>query len=135
MNIMIVENDYAGRKLLHIILSKYGRCDIAVNGQECVEAFKMALSQGERYDLICLDVMMPVMDGHEALKNIREIEKRYNISGDDATKVIITSSNSEKECILKSVRYGCNAYLVKPIKKNRLISEIKKLGLESVGTS
>ncbi|MBN2375025.1 MAG: response regulator [Sedimentisphaerales bacterium] len=134
MNILIVEDNFASRKLLHVLLSKYGQCDIAVNGRECVEAFKAALSQGERYDLICLDVMMPVMDGHEALEIIREVEKRYNISGDDATKVIMTSASSEKESILKSARIGCDAYLVKPIQKDRLSNEIKKLGLEPVGT-
>ena len=45
-------------------LSKYGECDITVDGMEAVDAFMMALEDKEPYDLICLDIMMPVMDGY-----------------------------------------------------------------------
>ena len=62
---LIVEDDFACRKALQIFLSEYGNCFIAVNGCEAVEAVRQALDEDQPYDLICLDIMMPEMDGHE----------------------------------------------------------------------
>ncbi len=71
MKILLAEDDFASRKFMTNYLEKYGECDITVDGEEAVDAFMMALEDGEPYDLICLDVMMPVLDGYQALKAIR----------------------------------------------------------------
>ena len=75
MRILIAEDDFASRKVILKFLSVYGECDVTVDGMEAVDAFMMALEEDKPYDLICLDVMMPVMDGYQALKSIRKIEK------------------------------------------------------------
>ena len=80
MKYLIVEDDFAARRLLQRYLSNYGDCDIAVDGNEAVEAFRQAVDEKEPYDLICLDIMMPNMDGHEALKVIRQIESEHGIT-------------------------------------------------------
>ena len=80
MKILLAEDDFASRKFMSNYLGKYGDCDITVDGEEAVDAFLMALEDGEPYDLICLDVMMPVLDGYQALKAIRDIEKERGIS-------------------------------------------------------
>lgn len=56
MRILIVDDNFTNRYLMDKILSKYGKCDIAVNGQEALEAFKLAMDEGSLYDLICLDL-------------------------------------------------------------------------------
>ena len=61
MKILLAEDDYTTRKYMSSFLSKYGECDVTVDGMEAVDAFMMALDEGEPYDLVCLDVMMPAM--------------------------------------------------------------------------
>jgi two-component system, chemotaxis family, chemotaxis protein CheY len=126
---LIVEDDFASRKLLQNYLSDFALCDIAVNGYECIEAFQDSLEQGQPYDLICLDIMMPGMDGQDALKAIRQIESEHNIGGLDGIKIIMTTALGDSQNILGAFRGGCEAYVVKPINKNKLLNQIRKLGL------
>ena len=75
LRILLAEDDFACRLLLQTFLSRYGECHIAVNGREAVDAFRAALDSGQGYDLICMDIMMPEMDGREAVRQIRAIEE------------------------------------------------------------
>ena len=75
MKILLAEDDFVTRKFMASFLSKYGECDVTVDGMEAVDAFMLALEEGEPYDLVCLDIMMPVMDGYQALMGIRKLEK------------------------------------------------------------
>lgn len=88
MKILLAEDDFASRKFMTNYLEKYGDCDITVDGEEAVDAFLMALEDGEPYDLICLDVMMPVLDGYQALKAIRDIEKERESREKTAQKLL-----------------------------------------------
>jgi two-component system chemotaxis response regulator CheY len=63
MRTLIVEDDFTSRLLLQSFLSVYGECHIAVNGREAVAAFRAAQERPQAYDLICMDIMMPEMDG------------------------------------------------------------------------
>ena len=74
MKILIVEDDLSSRKFLHKFMSYYGECDITVDGMEGLDAYLIALNENEPYDLICLDIMMPKVDGVKVLKTIREVE-------------------------------------------------------------
>ena len=82
MKVLIAEDDFASRKFMLRFFEKYGECDVTVDGKEAVEAYKMAIECGEPYDLICLDIMMPEMDGHQALKTIRKIEEENGVAED-----------------------------------------------------
>lgn len=68
MRILIVEDDFASRKFMMNFMSAYGDCDGTVDGMEAVEAYMMALEDKQPYDLICLDVMMPVHGWISGLK-------------------------------------------------------------------
>lgn len=129
MKCLIVEDDFAARRLLQRYLSSYGDCDIAVDGNEAVVALKDALDEEFPYELICLDIMMPNMDGHEALKAIRQIESERGISCLDGVKVIMTTACGDSKNVMNSFREGCEAYIVKPVEKYKLLEEIEKLGL------
>lgn len=129
MKTLIVEDGFVGRRLLVSILSAYGSCDTAVNGLEALEAFELAWSEGAPYDLICLDIMLPEMDGHEVLKRIRSFEAAKGISGLNCVKVIMTTSLSDFENIRTAFVEQCEGYLVKPISKAKLIETLKKLEL------
>lgn len=129
MKILIAEDDFASRNAIKNFLKPYGECDITVDGMEAIDAFLMALEQGESYDLVCLDVMMPVMDGYQALKGIRDIEKNHGVSGKNATKVIMTTALNEERNVRKAFELGCTVYCAKPIDMERLKKALVKLEL------
>lgn len=129
MRSLIVEDDLTTRKLLQIYLSDYGDCFAAINGHEAVEAFEYALDKGEPYGLICLDIMMPGMNGYEALKAIRKAESDRGIKRPDGVKVIMTTVLSDDNNVTRAFETGCEAYLVKPVDKEKLLAEMGKLGL------
>jgi len=129
MKVLIAEDSFIARKLMLAYLSKHASCDVAINGIEAVEAFQLALEESEPYDLICLDIRMPNMNGLDALKTIRKSEKEYGISGLDVVKVIMTTAEGDKTNILTAFNSGCEAYLVKPVSKEKLFAEIENLGL------
>jgi two-component system chemotaxis response regulator CheY len=129
LKILIVEDDFTCRKLLQSFLSGYGDCFVAINGREAIEAVKDSIEEGQPYDMICLDIMMPEVDGHEALESIRRIESEHGIMGLDGVKVIITSALDDSTNVVGAFRTGCEAYIVKPISKRNLLDEMEKLGL------
>lgn len=129
MRILIAEDDFASRKFMFKFLSKYGNCDITVDGIEAVEAFSMALEENERYDLICLDIMMPVLDGYQALKQIRQKEEELGIPDDNRAKIIMTTALSERRNVSKAFELGCTAYAGKPIDQIKFENVLKKLEL------
>lgn len=130
MRILIVEDDFTSRFLLQRMLEEYGRCEVAVNGAEALQAYDAALGEGEPYDLICLDVMMPEMDGHQVLKEIRDRESERGIRPSDEVKVVMTTAlNSPREVFEAFYQGGCTAYLVKPIEKKKLVQQLRALRL------
>lgn len=129
MKCLIAEDDLVARKTLETILSDVCECHTTVNGQQAVDAFKTALDQGEPYDLLCLDIMMPEMDGHEALLAIRELEDAAHLDESACARVIMITSVRDPIHVLDAFRGGCEAYIVKPIEKSKLFEEMNQLGL------
>lgn len=129
MKILLAEDDFATRKFMDKYLSKYGDCDITVDGEEAVDAFMMALDDGQPYDLICLDVMMPVLDGYQVLKAIRDIESERGIEKEERSKIIMTTALNEEKNVKKAFELGCEAYSGKPIDVERFEQVLSKLGL------
>ena len=129
MKILLAEDDYATRKFMSGFLSKYGECDVTVDGMEAVDAFLMALEDEDPYDLVCLDVMMPVMDGYQALLGIRNLEKQKNIPKDQEVKVIMTTALNDEQNVKMAFDLGCTIYSGKPIDQARFEQAMKKLNL------
>lgn len=130
MHTLIVEDDPTSRKILKKVLSAYGRCDMAVNGEQAVEIFRRSLEESRPYDLICMDIMMPGVDGQEALHQIRTIENQTGIGVEDGVKVIMTTAlNGTQEVSHALFKGGASAYFVKPLQINYFIDELKRLQL------
>ncbi len=130
MKTLIVEDDFLTRALLSAMLSQYGVCHVAVHGEEAIGAVHRALEENDPYDLMCLDILMPVMDGHRALKAIRQIEEKFGVTGLDAMKVIMITAVEDFENIAKAFGQGqCEAYLTKPLDRDKLLGHIYELGL------
>jgi len=129
MKILLAEDDFVTRKYMSNFLCKYGECDVTVDGMEAVDAFLMALEDGEPYDLVCLDIMMPVMDGYQALVGIRNLEKERGIPDEKSVKVIMTTALNEEKNVKMAFELGCTIYSGKPIDQERFDQALKKLGL------
>jgi len=128
LRVLVVEDDFVSRVVLQGLLSKYGECHIAVNGREAVEAFRGALEAGNGYDLICMDIKMPEMDGPAALEQIREIEGQHNIYMARA-RIFMTTSVRDMRTIVGAFKLICDAYLFKPIDGAKLEDHLKAFGL------
>lgn len=129
MRILIAEDDLASRKFLQKYLSKYGECDIVVDGLEALDAYMISLKDNKHYDLICLDIMMPKVDGVKVLKNIRDMEIQKSIAADKRAKIIMTTALAETNFVQQAFEYGCNAYAAKPIDIDKLEEVLNKLGI------
>lgn len=129
ISILIVEDDFTSRRVLSHILESYGLYDVAIDGEEALEAVRLGLENGTRYDLICLDIMMPKMDGQAALKAIRELEESHGIRPGMGARIIITSALDDSANVLEAFRSQCDGYIVKPYDKQKIAAELKGQGL------
>ena len=129
MKTLIAEDDFVSRLLLQELLKTYGPVHTAFNGKEALEAVQLAYQSGEPYELICLDIMMPEMDGQQALKEIRALEEEKGILLSRWCKIMMTTALADKQNVLEAVRGKCDAFLVKPIQKAKLLEELRRLNL------
>ena len=133
MKILIAEDDFVSRKMLNKLLIPLGEVDSAANGQEAFMAVKMAYETNQPYDLICLDILMPEVDGIMVLKKIRQLEAQKGLNPEKRSKIIMTSAVSDKKYVVAAVQANCSSFLVKPIDQARLFDELRKLGLNIPG--
>ena len=129
MKTLIVEDDFTSRLVLQTFLSRYGECHIAVNGLEAVEAHRVALESGQPYDLVCMDIMMPEMDGREAVQRIRSLEESHGIFSTTGAKIIMTTALNDLKAVSSCYNELCDAYLVKPIALADLLQQIRSYRL------
>ena len=129
MKTLVVEDDFTSRVLIQEMLKNRGTVHVAVNGNEAVSAVKLAIKENDPYDLICLDIMMPGLDGQAALKEIRDVEEKAGIMGSDRAKVVMITALGDKDNIMQAFREQCDGYVIKPVEKSNLMNELEKLSL------
>jgi len=129
LRMLLVEDDFFSRLLLQTFLSRYGECHMAVNGREAVEAVRSALERGQHYALICMDIMMPEMDGREAVRHVRAMEEAEGIHSTAGAKIIMTTAVDDVREVSRCFRDLCDGYLVKPIDLAQLLSQMKSYQL------
>ncbi len=127
MKFLIVDDDPACRELLKALLSRYAYCDLAVDGEEALVLFKDAIAKNQPYDLVCLDIMMPMLDGHQTLDRLRRLEYEAGIRGSDGTKVIMaTAVDDTKQCVACFTE-GCECYCTKPLDPHHFVEQVRQL--------
>lgn len=117
--ILVVEDNDINRQIATAILKKYN-CDVkvVVNGVEAVEEIK-----ANNYDLILMDIQMPVMNGYEATEKIRELEAQGIIG---KQTIIALTANVMKQDVAKCMEVGMDDYLAKPLKQLDLFVMLSK---------
>jgi len=124
MRALVVDDDLIIRIVLEEILSAYAEVHCSVDGKEAVEEYTGAIDRGEAYDLICMDLLMPVMGGIEAIRIIRHEEGLRGRLGERAAKVIVTTAADDNDTISQAFGELCDAYVVKPIDAEQLIDVV-----------
>ena len=117
LKILLVEDNLLNQRIVMFSLKKYNHVvTIANNGLEAVEKFNEA-----EYDVILMDIMMPVMDGLEATIKIREVEEMNNT--DKRTPIIALTANTMDNDRNTCLSYGMDEFMAKPfdIEKLKLI--------------
>jgi two-component system chemotaxis response regulator CheY len=135
LKILIVEDEFTSRQMLLGFLSQFGVCHMAKDGLEAIDAFSLSYESNppQPYDLICMDVLMPNMDGTRAARTIREIERGKGIAGTAyESAIIMTSAVNDPATIIKACyECGANYYFVKPLEFRQMTRQLCKLGLIS----
>ena len=130
MRFLVVDDDFATRRLVQRLLHPYGMVDVATDGEEAVAAFSSALDDNEPYELITLDILMPNVNGQQALREIREIEKERRIPQENNVRIIMISGLDDSKELHDAFFLGeATSYIVKPLNHQVLVQEIEKLGL------
>jgi two-component system, chemotaxis family, chemotaxis protein CheY len=134
MRILIVDDDFVSRTKLEALLSEYGDCDAAEDGQQAIDMFEQAHDQSAGYDLITMDIDMPGMSGHEVLSRIREWEETHEVykQGQNA-RVLMSTSMQSRTDIMSSFRAGCEGYLKKPITPEKLTEALASIDIHGCG--
>ena len=129
MKTLVVEDDYITSEVMREIMSSFGECEVAENGARAVELFKNALEANSPFDFILLDIMMPEVDGQEALNRIREEDYSRNIKGLDGVKIVMTTALDDFDNIRAAFKNQCDGYLVKPLDKDKVTRVLLDLDL------
>ncbi|TBR21853.1 MAG: response regulator, partial [Candidatus Nitrosotenuis sp.] len=116
--ILLVEDAKDNQLLMKAYLKKSPyEIELAENGQEAVEKYMAGV-----FDLVLMDVQMPVKDGYTATKEIRAYEKKNNKR---RTPIIALTANAYQEDVNNSIHAGCDAHMTKPIKKDKLLTAVE----------
>jgi two-component system chemotaxis response regulator CheY len=133
MKALVVEDDEVVRRLLKAYLGDHFDLTITKNGPEALEVFQGALEAGKPFGLVCVDVMMPEMNGLEVLKRLRIIETDFEIYGESCSRVLMVTAMMEKETVAQAFREGCDGYVIKPLERKELLRQLQALKILPAG--
>ena len=130
MNILIVEDEFVSGFLLSELLSPFGQCTVVTDGRDAVDLLEHAYETNNCFDLVCLDIHVPGMDGQQVLKEIQRMENAKKNDGNHTTKVFMTTTQRDAKNIMAAFTTGCcQAYLTKPIDRVKLVYHLRQCQL------
>ena len=123
LTVLIVENEGDGKKIVQEVMrDKFEKVITAQNGDEGLKKFK-------KYNpnMVITDVFMPIMNGLDMAKSIKEMSKD--------TPIIVFSTNSEKETLLKAIDVGIDKYVLKPIDLDDFLVTLENVAKNKIETA
>jgi two-component system, chemotaxis family, chemotaxis protein CheY len=130
MRILVVDDDYVSRVKLSRLLLTYGHCDNAPNGEIAMRLFECAHRESAPYNLVTMDVEMPEMSGQEVVMRMRAMEKSWGTARNLAAKVLMVTAKESVKDVVSAYDEGCDGYLAKPIRPDRLIKALIEIGVK-----
>ena len=128
MKCLIVDDDPIGLALLERYLKPFGTVTTAADGLQALGLFRDAAQAGEPFQFVCLDIVMPGMNGQQVLREMRAMEKELALKEGTASRIVMTTSLDDKDSLLEAITL-CDAYLVKPIHMSDLMFYLQRFGL------
>lgn len=129
MRILIAEDDRISRSFLQKFMTGYGDVEVAVDGMDAIDLYMDAIKNKEPFDLLCLDIMMPKVDGLKVLKVIRQLETQHKQAAEKRLKIIMMTALADIGYVDEAFRLGCDAYASKPVDTEKVEEAMKNLGL------
>ncbi len=129
MRFLIIEDQKDVRSLMEAFLSEFGSSDMAEDGIVGLEKVLNSIETNNPYDAIFLDIMMPKLEGQQVLQQIRQLEESKNTLAAKNVKIIMVSALGDSENVMEAFKSQADAYLVKPVLHEKLVTTMKKAGL------
>jgi two-component system chemotaxis response regulator CheY len=130
LRVLIVDDEPIAVHVLQAFVAPYALSDAAVNGREALEKFRLALA-ADHYDIVFLDIMMDDLPGFEVLSGMRRYEDAAGILLAEGARIIMTSSLSDYASVSQAFRNSCDAYLIKPVSKARVVDALHEVGIRN----
>ena len=127
MRILIVDDELVSRKKLEAILSSFGETLAVEDGAEALRAFKLAWEEFRPFDLVCLDINMPMLSGKEVLVRIRALEEEMMLGRLARVKIVMTTAQSDPKSVTEAMKAGCDDYVIKPYNPGKIKMKISQL--------
>jgi two-component system chemotaxis response regulator CheY len=119
-----VDDEYVALTKMVAILSHLGLCEAATNGEQAFGMFVKAIDNGRPYQLITIDIQMPGINGIELLKRMKAEEQKTQTAF--SRKIIVSAAGSSAN-VIRAAKYQCDAFLVKPVKRQMLIDKLPEM--------
>jgi len=129
MKVLIADDEKVSRIKLKLIMQNFGECESVDNGKDAVAMFHNAHQQGTPFCLIMLDLDMPGLDGLQVLSEIISAETKLGVPKTQKAKVLMVSSSTDKDLVLRCIQSGCDDYIAKPFGINTVGKKLSKLGI------
>jgi len=129
LKMLVAEDEFLSRNLLTRMIQPYGTVDGAVDGAEAIAALKAAYELGKPYDLVFLDIMMPVKDGQATLQELRNYEENLGIPSPDACKVIMVTALGDAKNVMAAFKSQCEGYVTKPYSADAIRETVEKIAM------
>lgn len=129
MKCLIADDSFLSRQFIIDILRPIADFEVACDGREAMYALELAWSNHQAYDFIVLDIDMPRKSGREVLQFLRSREAEQGIHPGQGSKVIMLTSHRDAESVFGTFRDGCEAYIMKPASRQKVLEELSRLGL------
>jgi two-component system, chemotaxis family, chemotaxis protein CheY len=126
MRSLVVDDEFVALHKMIGLLAPLGECDAATNGQQAVDMFCTALAGDKPYDLVTIDIEMPVMGGIAVLRRLQFEEQ--NSQRPPAAKIMVSAAASPTN-VMAAGSSHCQAFLVKPVRREMLMEKLVALGL------
>ncbi|MCG8615721.1 MAG: response regulator [Desulfobacterales bacterium] len=127
--ILIVDDEEIGRTVMEDIFGCYGQSVSVSTGEGALAVYEKAIERGTPFNIVLLDISLEDISGVEVLKKIKQIDGERGNAG---AAVIMVTAHSDRDLVVGSIKSGCKAYFIKPLKQDNVDKKMSELGFTPV---